>query len=259
MCFSILGTTYVAVEKMMDPFSGARELFIYVPFLLYNCTGFPLLISESVTEMKQVSCTIPSSYDMFEQILEEKTDGLGLVLSTNKPHTRDPSRMGGSSSERIISTRDNVISYKKRVHCNSISSNLKENFIAPLSKDTLETQVASFSSSNNRLFSSNSGSTNSNFVGYDRGKVRACMYSPIPFSAASEFMVRVSRCWPEHNTKDMPNSLWSSPFQLVPPSGSTAVLVPQLSKHAAFVVSVTSISVPGPLTGRINAVAFQPR
>lgn len=245
----------------MDAFSGARELFIYVPFLLYNCTGFPLLISESVTEMKQVSCTIPSSYDMFEQIVEEKTDGLGLVLSTDKPHTREPSRMGGSSSERIISTRDNVISYKKRVLCNSISSNLKENFIAPLSKDNLETQVASFSSSNNRLFSSNSGwaSTNSNFVGYDRGKVSACMYSPIPFSAASEFMVRVSRCQPERNTKDMPNSLWSSPFQLVPPSGSTAVLVPQSSKNAAFVVSVTSISVSGPLTGRINAITFQPR
>lgn len=262
MCFSVLGTTYVAVEKMMDAFSGARELFIYVPFLLYNCTGFPLLISESVTEMKGLNCTIPSSYDMVEQILlEEKKDGLSLVSSTGNPNAKNPSSRESSSSSHIISTRDTVNPHKKRLLCSLISSNSNENFIEPLSKNNLENQIASLSSSKDRLFSSNGGwaSRNSNFIGYDHGKVRACMYSPIPFSSASEVMVRVSKCQPEHYTKDKPNSLWSSPFHLVPPSGSTTVLVPQSSQNSAFVVSVTSSAVSGPLTGRISAITFQPR
>ncbi|KAF3432303.1 hypothetical protein FNV43_RR27043 [Rhamnella rubrinervis] len=256
------GKTYVAVEKMMDAFSGARELFIYVPFLLYNCTGFPLLISESVTEMKGVSCTILSSYDMVEQIvLEEKKDGLSLVSSTGNPHAKNPSSMESSSSSHIISTRDTVSLHKKRLICSLISSNSNENFIEPLIKNNVENQISSLSSSKDRLLSSNSGwaSRNSNFIGYEHGKVRACMYSPIPFSAASELMVRVRRCQPERYTKDMPNSLWSSPFHLVPPSGSTTVLVPQSSQNASFVVSVTSSAVSGPLTGRISAITFQPK
>lgn len=246
----------------MDAFSGARELFIYVPFLLYNCTSFPLLISETVSEMKGVSDTIPSSYYMAEQLLlEEKRDGLSLVSSSDNPHAKDPPRMGSSSSCHIISTRDNINPFKKRFPCSVASSNSQESSIELSSKNNLDNHIASFSSSNNGLLRSKTGWTprNSNFIGYEHGKVKAYMYSPIPFSAANEVMVRISRCMPEYTTKDMPKTLWSNPFPIVPPSGSSTVLVPQSSSNTAFMISVTSSSISGPFTGSISAITFQPR
>ncbi|KAG8380914.1 hypothetical protein BUALT_Bualt06G0066200 [Buddleja alternifolia] len=74
------GPLYVTVEKVMDAVSGAREIFISVPLLLFNCTGFSLVLSKSVNQMKGNSCVIPSCYNLDEQnILIEKKDGLGLV------------------------------------------------------------------------------------------------------------------------------------------------------------------------------------
>lgn len=66
----------------MDAVSGSRELFISVPFLLFNCTGFPLALSSSGNEMKGFSCIIPSCYDLDEKnVLVKKKDGLSLILS----------------------------------------------------------------------------------------------------------------------------------------------------------------------------------
>uniref|UniRef100_F6I5I0 Vacuolar protein sorting-associated protein 13 VPS13 adaptor binding domain-containing protein n=1 Tax=Vitis vinifera TaxID=29760 RepID=F6I5I0_VITVI len=143
------GPTYLTVEKVMDAFSGARELCIFVPFLLYNCTGFSLIVSDSANEMKGNDCTIPSCYTL------------------------------------------------------------------------------------------------------------ACMYSPNPNPSESETMVRVRRS--ECLVENTLNSSWSSPFSLVPPSGSCSVLVPQPSTNAAFILSVTSSVVDGPFAGRTRAITFQPR
>lgn len=238
------GPIYVTVEKTMDAFSGARELSIYVPFLLYNCLGFPLLISESGNEMNRVKCIVPSSYDMSEQELCQTIDGLHLVSS----RAADPHGIECSSSSHLISTRDNVNPGKQRFH-------------KQLSKNDFETQHAFLNSSKNRLSCSGSDliSRNSNCMGYEHGKVGACMYSPVPFSATDELMVTVSRAKSEYVMNNMPKVLWSSPFLLVPPSGSTTVLVPQASPNAAFMISVTSSPVAGPLTGRSCAITFQPR
>lgn len=66
----------------MDAVSGSRELIISVPFLLYNCTGFPLALSSSGNEMKGYSCTIPSCYDLDEKNVPlKKKDGLSLIFS----------------------------------------------------------------------------------------------------------------------------------------------------------------------------------
>lgn len=228
----------------MDAFSGARELSIYVPFLLYNCCGFSLLISESGNERNRVKCILPSSYGMNEQELSETLDGLRLVSS----HALDPHGMECSSSSLLISTRDDVNPRKQSFHKQS-------------SKNELETPDDSLNSSNKRLSCSASDliSRNSNCMGYEHGKVGACMYSPVPFSAVDELMVTVSRAHSEHDTNNMPKLLWSSPFLLVPPSGSTTVLVPQASPNAAFMISVTSSAVAGPLAGRSSAITFQPR
>ncbi|KAL6541687.1 hypothetical protein OROGR_011173 [Orobanche gracilis] len=88
------GPLYVTMEKVMDAVSGAREICISVPFLLYNCTGFSLVLSNSISEMKGYSCIIPSCYNLDEEnVLIEKKDGLGLIYSDqNFPAT-------GSTSE----------------------------------------------------------------------------------------------------------------------------------------------------------------
>ncbi|KAG8383675.1 hypothetical protein BUALT_Bualt04G0038500 [Buddleja alternifolia] len=71
------GPLYVTMEKVMDAVSGAREIFISVPLLLFNCTGFSLVLS---IKSKGNSCVIPSCYNLDEQnILIEKKDGLVVV------------------------------------------------------------------------------------------------------------------------------------------------------------------------------------
>ncbi|XP_062008854.1 uncharacterized protein LOC133725578 isoform X1 [Rosa rugosa] len=254
------GPMYVTVEKVMDAFSGARELFISVPFLLYNCTGFPLFISESASEMKGVSCIVPSCYDMVDQeVLQGKKDGLGLVSSNHNPNARDSYTMGSSSSRvHIVSIRDNATTHKEISFSKPLYS--EDNYHELLSKHNLDRENSLSHSSQNRSSSSSQlTSKDLNSSGYERGRVRACMFSPNLISSAGEVMVRVSRCMPEYVTEKMPNSLWSSSFPLIPPSGSTTVLVPQPSSNAAFVMSITSSAVAAPFAGRTSAITFQPR
>lgn len=66
----------------MDAVSGSRELSLSVPFLLFNCTGFPLALSSSGNEMKGYSCFIPSCFDLDDKnVLVKKKDGLSLIFS----------------------------------------------------------------------------------------------------------------------------------------------------------------------------------
>ncbi|XP_059429987.1 uncharacterized protein LOC132163636 isoform X3 [Corylus avellana] len=257
------GPVYVTVEKTIDGFSGARELFIFVPFLLYNCTGFPLLISESADDMKRVGCIIPSCYDMVEQeLLLGKKDGLSLLLSSHDSQAMAPPSLRCSSPENhIVSTRENVDLHsaiffiKPLISSNSLTKSCKIS-----NKIDIDTQKAFLNSSKDSLGSSSLLiSRNSNSVGHENEKVRACMYCPNPISSTNEVMVRVSRFLPECLAENMPNSSWSSPFFLVPPSGSTTILVPKSSSNAASLISVTSNTVDGPFAGRTNAITFQPR
>lgn len=251
------------MEKTIDGFSGARELFIFVPFLLYNCTGFPLLISESADDMKRVGCIIPSCYDLVEQeLLLGKKDGLRLLSSSHDPHAMAPPSLRSSSPENhIVSTRENVHLLSARFFRKPLISSNSLTKIRKISdKIDIDSQKALLNSSKDRL--SSSGlliPRHSNSVGHENERVRACMYSPNPISSTNEVMVRVSRCLPECLSENMPNSSWSSPFFLVPPSGSTTILVPQSSSTAASLISVTSNTVDGLFAGRTNAITFQPR
>jgi hypothetical protein len=48
----------------MDARSGARELYLSVPFLLYNCTDLLLTITESSYERSGSALMIPSSFEL---------------------------------------------------------------------------------------------------------------------------------------------------------------------------------------------------
>ncbi|KAL7197985.1 hypothetical protein ACSBR2_020498 [Camellia fascicularis] len=254
------GPINVTVEKVMDAFSGAREICIFVPYLLYNCTGFPLIISDCANDMKGHGCVIPSCYDLVEKDrLLGRKDGLGLLSSSQDSQVAE-SPYGGlrncSSINRIFSTNKNIdphlgnLSRKPLISGSSIIS------LESSDKHDLDAQNAAL----NRLSSSiQSNLEHSNLEEIECRKVEACMYSPDPNSSVADVMVRVSRYLPECVTEKMPKSSWSSPFFLVQPTGSTNVLVPQLSTNAAYVISVSSSAVAGPFSGRTRAITFQPR
>lgn len=246
----------------MDAFSGSRELFIFVPFLLYNCTGFPLLISHSAVEKKGSGTTVPCCYDLFDQEpLQGKKDGLSLISSDQDTDSRAPlmSRKGSSLLKKHIVSRRNLNRhFGKSLSKPFISSGSSECLPEQSVRHELVGQKVSLSDTRNSFCSSSQlNLRESDFLGNGDGKVHACMYSPLP--CTSEILVRISRRLSEYVTQSMPNHSWSTPFHLVPPSGSTSVVVPQTSSNAAFIISVTASSLAGPFAGRTRAITFQPR
>ncbi|WVZ95400.1 hypothetical protein U9M48_041168 [Paspalum notatum var. saurae] len=70
----------VVVEKSTEARSGARELYLSVPFLLYNCTDLLLTVTESSHERNGSTLVIPPSFEMdghTKHLLEK--NGLSLV------------------------------------------------------------------------------------------------------------------------------------------------------------------------------------
>ncbi|KAK9134941.1 hypothetical protein Syun_014271 [Stephania yunnanensis] len=238
---SCTGPIYVVLEKVVDALCGARELCISVPFLLYNCTGLPLAIAEFGNEIEGNSFSIPSCYhlDEVDKLLSKK-HGLALVTSEQDSHKhcstsknnplalRESSRLCGQMSLSTgFTTRDSV------AHSLEHKSSTSQLQASECDKefDVMDSVTRT---------------------------AKACIYSPHPSSSASELMVRLSLCLPESNTGDATNSVWSSSFFLVPPSGSTSVVVPQTSTSGAFIISATSSKL-SPFSGRTRAITFQPR
>lgn len=64
----------------MDARSGARELHLSVPFLLYNCTDLLLTVTESSYERSGSTLVIPPSFELdgHSRHLLQKS-GLSLV------------------------------------------------------------------------------------------------------------------------------------------------------------------------------------
>ncbi|XP_021627253.1 uncharacterized protein LOC110625875 isoform X2 [Manihot esculenta] len=237
------GPLYINVDLMMDAFSGAREIFIFAPFLLYNCTGLPFHISESAPETKGNHYAIPSCY-LIEQELQEMKDGLSLLSS-------DQDSCAGNNQFILLGKNANPHLGKFMCKPSVLSGS---SFFGQSDNPDLGGKTSS------SIMWSTSKPTpkDSDPVDAERGKVKACMYSPRVISSSSEIMVRIRRCLPEHVEKES-NSSWSEPFLLVPPSRSSIVLVPQSSPNAAFIISVTSSALAGSFVGRTRAITFQPR
>ncbi|KVH90901.1 hypothetical protein Ccrd_007067 [Cynara cardunculus var. scolymus] len=254
------GPLYVTMEKVMDAFSGAREICIFVPFLLYNCCGFPLIIANSTSELTKRGCTVPSCYNLDEQdpFLGEK-NGLGLLSSGQVLHNDGMRRF--PLNNNLVSTRKSLDIYHGKF--------LKEPFSSSGSSTTIhggsdKTNIdgPKFSIYNQEKSSVSSSQTDVKQIEFDesnRKKVNFCMYSPDPNISSSEIMVRVSRCQSEINVESTSDYTWSNQFFLVPPTGSTTVLVPQSSSNASYVISVASSAVDGPFSGRTRIINFQPR
>ncbi|BAT73681.1 hypothetical protein VIGAN_01119500 [Vigna angularis var. angularis] len=245
------GPVYVTVEKVMDAYSGSRELIFFVPFILYNCMGFPLCVMEHTGEMNERGFVIPSYCDMGENVmLSYKKGGLSLLSSNYElPVEHNPR---SDMKNHIISCREDgstnsIGNYHKNLgrHQRKVDSIFRNPSSGRL-KSTLSSSIQSTWK--------DSGSGN-----HEHEKVQPCIYSPSPDSSVNDAFVKVSRCFPEDIKQRMPYSLWSNPFSLLPPSGSSTILVPQLTSNSAFILAMTSNSVAEQYAGRTNAITFQPR
>ncbi|XP_076908384.1 uncharacterized protein LOC143565241 [Bidens hawaiensis] len=235
------GSLYVTMEKVMVAFSGAREICIFVPFLLYNCCGFPLTIANSTNARMAHGCTVPSCYDLDERDpYLGKKDGLGF-LSSNQ-FLQNDGTMRFPQNNNLVSTRKTLETYHGKFPKN------------------IEAQTSSMDDKGKDSVSRSRSNVNLNDFDDAKGKkVNFCMYSPDPNISSSEIMVKVSRCQSDADVESNLDYSWSSQFFLVPPTGSTTVLVPQSSNNSSYVLSVSSSAVSGPFSGRTRIINFQPR
>lgn len=239
----------------MDAFSGARELFIFVPFLLYNCTAFPLVISECTSEMKGIACTMPSCYDQFDQEqFQGRRDGLSLLFSDQDSLECPFTNVHAISTRKISNPLSGGFLSKSLTSSGSKFSNKEFDRLDLGVSELPLSSLKNRSSSSTQLLLKDNG-----FVDREQRKVKACMYSPHSTSASNEILVCLYRCLPGFVSENMSNSSCSAPFPLVPPSGSMNVLVPQPSSNGAFIISVACSAIGGQFTGRTRAITFQPR
>lgn len=252
---SFVGHIYVTAEKVMDAYSGSRELIIFVPFILYNCMGFPLCVKEASSETDERGFVIPSYYDAgVNETFSDKKDGLSLLASNNGLHA-------GVSREPRSYLDSHTISCRKDDNPNSVFfGNYRGNLGRQKRKSNSSFQSSSFGRLKNTLSSGVQSTWNySGSCNNEHERVVPCMYSPSPTSSVNDVFVKMSGCFSKDAREHMPYSLWSNSFSLLPQSGSSTIFVPHLTSNSAFILAVTSISVAEPYGGRTNAIAFQPR
>lgn len=255
----VSGPLDVMFEKVMDAFSGTREICLSVPYLIYNCLGFPLVVSNSVNEIEGHNSIFPSCYDLdgFDQILGSK-GGLSLLFSNQDRHT-SVLDMHLASGSLKIPNHSKSYDYK---YCSEGLNICGSSETHPYNDENhdLDAGKASVSiAANGSNFDgqSNMMSDNQGFdvVAIDHRKANACMYSP-SHSSSGEIMVKL-RCLSDAIAKNISSSLWSNPFSLVPPTGSTSVIIPQLCMNAGYLIAVSAFT--APFSGRTKIITFQPR
>uniref|UniRef100_A0A0E0AQ59 Uncharacterized protein n=1 Tax=Oryza glumipatula TaxID=40148 RepID=A0A0E0AQ59_9ORYZ len=201
----------VTLEKAMDANSGARELYLSVPFLLYNCTDLLLTITESSCERNGSTLVIPSSFELDGQTRHLLgKNGLFLV-------SEDPPIQSFANKIPQLDFADGGSSYSNRTAANNTKDAPKE----------------------------------------CNKEAKAYMFAPSGHTPATELLVKLNASVPNSGTETTRRD-WSSPFLLVPASGSMNATIPQSSSSGAFLVAATSIPVSTELFGRTRAIAFQP-
>lgn len=249
----------MTMEKVMDAYSGAREICIFVPFLLYNCCGFPLIVANSTNELSMRGCTVPSCYDLDEHdLFVGKKDGLGLLSSNQLLHTEGMRRF--PLNNNLVSTRKSLEAYHGMFLKEPFNSSGPSILVQGGSDKIIDAQKSSLHDKENGSVSrSQSNVEQVDIDKKNRKKVNFCMYSPDPNLSSSEIMVRVRRCQSDIDVESTPDYAWSSQFFLVPPTGSTTVHVPKSLNNASYLISVASSAIDGSFSGKTRIINFQPR
>ncbi|XP_077218039.1 vacuolar protein sorting-associated protein, putative (DUF1162) isoform X2 [Tasmannia lanceolata] len=277
------GPICITLEKTMDAFCGARELCVFVPFLLYNCTGLSLKISDCVNEKKANTFLVPSCYNLIgdQQFLARK---YGLqILSSEQMASSIPTN--ANNFVNLIS-KNHTISLRENSSLNSLGFLSRQfpltasytHFLDHSSNHVLDAREGSsrkWGNANSQLNLSINDGNGSDLLesgsrrksdlleSGSRRKVKAYMYAPPCSFPASDLMVRLGTYLDECETGNSINPMWSMPFFLSSASGSTSVAIPRPGAKpgttAAFIISVTSTPVVGSLVTRTRAITFQPR
>lgn len=246
-------------EKVMDAFSGTREICISVPYLIYNCLGFPIVVSNSINEVEGHNSIFPSCYDLdgFDQILGSK-GGLSLLFSNQDRHSSplDTHLARGSLKNPSLSKSFDYKYCSEGLNLRG-SSETYPSYDENHDLDAGKESVSTAANKSNFGGQSNMNSDNQCFdaVAIDYIKANPCMYSP-SHSSSGEIMVKL-RCLSDAIAKNISSSLWSNPFSLVPPTGSTSVTIPQLGMNAGYLIAVSAFT--APFSGRTKIITFQPR
>ncbi|KAL5726588.1 hypothetical protein ACHQM5_009620 [Ranunculus cassubicifolius] len=239
----------VTVEKTIDALCGARKLCIFVPYLLYNCTGLPINVAQVGDETK--GFTFPPCDELIEMDQHLSREHSPVLLRSKQELHASPPNIGNniwnvSSVKQPISLPANHQSGKNTG--NSWSD------IRQVSSRNLKMQEIRFQT----RFSADS-ENGSHLYAMESVTPKACMYFPRSTSSGGEHMVRLSVCMPHFLTDSKKRVMWSNPFYLVPSGASSCVIVPLVNTSAAYMLSATSIPLAGPLSGRTSAFIFQPR
>ncbi|KAI4303707.1 hypothetical protein MLD38_039306 [Melastoma candidum] len=243
------GPFHVTMEKTMDAFSGAREIFISVPYLLYNCLGFPISISDSTDGVKLGVCIVPSCYEVVEEEAIHANEGLGLFSSSNA------SKVKGSP---ITSTQQmSDVAFVEK----GIGGKLFGKGLISVGTQSLENGFGDnkVSPSGTNFKGPISPTRNSDAGVDEQERVKAYAYSPHPGVGEVARLFSISKYLPENVRRKVSNPLWSYPFPLVHPNGSSIVVMPQPVPNAAYIISVTSAVISEPFSGKTTAISFQPR
>ncbi|PKA51468.1 hypothetical protein AXF42_Ash002833 [Apostasia shenzhenica] len=224
---------HVTLEKTVDVSCGAREVSLSVSYLLYNCTGLLLGIIDGIKEHNGSPHVIPSSYELleYEQLADEK-QGLAFLSS-------ESTSSENYLSKYIVSNRKKAKQFSPTVFTSSVDGGA--GFIPAYSLKKLEDSSESIS------------------CGFSK-RTKPYMYAPSNHISTSEFLVRLAVFSSSQIRKEnMFSSTWSTPFPLVPTSGSTNITIPKPNASSAFLISTTSVPVSDELSGRTRAIMFQPR
>uniref|UniRef100_A0A7N0U003 Vacuolar protein sorting-associated protein 13 VPS13 adaptor binding domain-containing protein n=1 Tax=Kalanchoe fedtschenkoi TaxID=63787 RepID=A0A7N0U003_KALFE len=242
-----IGSVTMNVEMLMNN-SGAREVSIFVPFLLYNCTRLSLILTDSLTENIERIYPIPSCYDSLEEGLCYRTQsGLGLV-----PDVMDNKHdVSSSIASCIISTR--VCPDRSLLSCRSSRKVVSSDMLGTDDLRVSSDLTHSCSISKCQFIWKNECEKHLDIKG------KPSMYFPNSNPSMSEIFVRVSSCAPECGEDNIPHSSWSSPICLSHPSDPTCVVIPHQSPNGAYVVSVTCSAIAGPTVERTKIITLQPR
>lgn len=228
---------------VVDTVSGTREICISVPFWIYNCSYLNLAVIDGDVDvlsgrqkhlgpiaMDGASKEEEQSEMIFESTLRPGLAGLqaGEDQGVEISYGRFPKRGLNIISQHSSSSPYKTTSLSHRRLC----------IATP--REEVQDKIEKIDGS--------------------EGKLVAHMYSPVKGTEASEHRLRARVLQAAH--MESPRSveqLWSRPFSVELPDGSTTVTIPQPHNNGAYMFSVICTPALGACAGKTKTLTFRPR
>ncbi len=231
------------VEILVDKVSGIREIYVSVPFWIYNWSNLELAILDGDTDDlygRQERLQPMAMKDQplkhkehFDAMFRSLRPGLAGLQSSCEPHEINMNYRHFPNHALPIMTPKH--SHCKRSHC-------KPSYM-PYPLEDCSERVG---------------------IHDDDGGIAIFprMYSPVKGADASQHKLRIRVVQPLHIEqvhRESGELSWSTPFNLELPNGTTTVTIPQPHSKGAYVLSVICIPTLGRCIGKTKTISFRPR